>query len=162
MEERGTDVQESKSSFQNSDFHGSSNSEPRVRSSSEVGTTSFESGFQIHTTKYERHLVKYKVHCAIYIPNTHHQTPNTHSQKPNTHSQTPGRSQEFWVWFPELWVLQPTNLFKRSGVIKLFNKKAGPLNKIYKKLFSRADLGVFEPAAILKRAKAKYHPINVE
>ena len=125
VEERGTDVQESKSSFQNSDFCGSSNSEPRVRSSSEVGTTSFESGFQIHTTKYERHLVKYKVHCAIYIPNTHHQTPNTHSQKPNTHSQTPGGSQEFWVWFPELWVLQPTNLFKRSGVIRLFNKKRG-------------------------------------
>ena len=118
VEERGTDEQESKSSFQNSDFHGSSNSEPRVRSSSEVGTTSFESGFQIHTTKYERHFVKYQVHSGIYIPNTHHQTPNTHSQ-------TPGGSQEFWVWFPELWVLQPTNLFKRSGVIRLFNKKRG-------------------------------------
>ena len=85
VEERGTDVQESKSSFQNSDFHASSNSEPRVRSSSEVGTTSFESGFQIHTTKYERHFVKYKVHSAINIPNTHHQTPNTHSQKNQIH-----------------------------------------------------------------------------
>jgi len=46
VEESGSDVQESKSSFQNSDFHGSSNSEPRVRSSSEVGARSSESGFQ--------------------------------------------------------------------------------------------------------------------
>ena len=74
---------------------------------------SSESGFQIHATKYKTLTAKYQIQTAKYQIDT---------VKYQIHS---GRSQEFWVWFPELWVLQPTNLFKRSGVIRLFNKKRG-------------------------------------
>ena len=79
-------------------------------------------------THYQIRKTLRQIHSTLCYKYTKYTSPNTKytlPKKPNTHSQTPGRSQEFWVWFPELWVLQPTNLFKRSGVIRLFNKKRG-------------------------------------